>query len=51
MLQTADYARAVFLRSVDLHRTTLDTDEAGRSRIRRQEWLYEAGSPIPRTGA
>ncbi|MEU1409606.1 helix-turn-helix transcriptional regulator [Streptomyces sp. NPDC005728] len=43
MLQTADYARAMFLRYADLHGTTRDTDEAVRARMRRQEWLYEAG--------
>ncbi|WP_432021296.1 helix-turn-helix domain-containing protein [Streptomyces sp. 1222.5] len=43
MLQTADYARAIFLRYANLHGTTRDTDEAVRSRLRRQEWLYEAG--------
>lgn len=43
MLQTADYARAIFLRYAALHRTARDTDEAVRSRMRRQEWLYEAG--------
>lgn len=43
MLQTADYARHVFLRYADLYGTTRDTDEAVRARIRRQEWLYQGG--------
>ncbi|GGV72201.1 transcriptional regulator [Streptomyces longisporoflavus] len=43
MLQTADYARAVFLRYADLHGTKRDTDEAVRQRIRRQEWLHDSG--------
>ncbi|MEU8695858.1 helix-turn-helix transcriptional regulator [Streptomyces sp. NPDC048665] len=43
MLQTADYARAIFLRYTDLHGTARDTDEAVRSRMQRQGWLYEAG--------
>lgn len=43
MLQTADYARAMFLRYADLYGTKHDTDEAVRTRIRRQEWLHTAG--------
>ncbi|RMB79952.1 helix-turn-helix transcriptional regulator [Streptomyces shenzhenensis] len=43
MLQTADFARAIFLRYADLFGSTRDTDEAVRARVRRQEWLYEAG--------
>ncbi|MFE9659886.1 Scr1 family TA system antitoxin-like transcriptional regulator [Streptomyces sp. NPDC005955] len=43
MLQTADYARAVFLRYADLHGTTRDTDAAMRSRMERQTWLYQGG--------
>lgn len=43
MLQTADYARAIFLRYAELHGSTCDTDEAVRARMRRQEWLYAAG--------
>ncbi|MFJ8605467.1 helix-turn-helix domain-containing protein [Streptomyces shenzhenensis] len=43
MLQTADYARAVFLRYAELYGSTRDTDEAVRARMRRQEWLYAAG--------
>ncbi|MFF7737349.1 MULTISPECIES: Scr1 family TA system antitoxin-like transcriptional regulator [unclassified Streptomyces] len=43
MLQTADYARAIFLRYADLQGTVRDTDAAVRSRMRRQAWLYERG--------
>ncbi|MFJ8794602.1 helix-turn-helix domain-containing protein [Streptomyces sp. NPDC102462] len=43
MLQTADYARAIFLRYAELHGSTRDTDEAVRARVRSQEWLYAAG--------
>ncbi|WP_327686251.1 helix-turn-helix domain-containing protein [Streptomyces sp. NBC_00467] len=41
LLQTADYARHVFLRYANLHDTVLDTDEAVRARMKRQEWLYQ----------
>ncbi|MEV7793432.1 helix-turn-helix transcriptional regulator [Streptomyces sp. NPDC087512] len=43
MLQTADYARHIFLRYADLYGTKRDTDEAVRSRIERQAWLYQGG--------
>ncbi|MFD7020036.1 helix-turn-helix domain-containing protein [Streptomyces sp. NPDC059928] len=43
MLQTADYARHMFLRYTQLHGSTRDIDEAVRARMRRQEWLYEPG--------
>lgn len=43
MLQTADYARHVFLRYAELQGTKPDTEEAVRSRIRRQDWLYQGG--------
>ncbi|MEU8464331.1 helix-turn-helix transcriptional regulator [Streptomyces sp. NPDC029003] len=43
MLQTADYARAVFTRHADLMRSPRDTEEAVRARIRRQEALYDSG--------
>ncbi|MFG3154214.1 helix-turn-helix domain-containing protein [Streptomyces sp. NPDC048219] len=43
MLQTADYARHIFLRYADLYGTTRDTDEAVRSRMERQAWLYQGG--------
>jgi len=41
MLQTADYARAIFLRYADLYGTVRDTEEAVRTRILRQQWLHE----------
>ncbi|MFF0512413.1 helix-turn-helix domain-containing protein [Streptomyces sp. NPDC004250] len=43
MLQTADYARAIFQRYADLYGTTRDTDAAVRSRMERQAWLYQGG--------
>nr|WP_206439243.1 helix-turn-helix transcriptional regulator [Streptomyces scabichelini] len=43
MLQTADYARHLFLRYADMHGTKRDTEEAVRARLKRQEWLYESG--------
>ncbi|MFB6787704.1 helix-turn-helix domain-containing protein [Streptomyces olivaceus] len=43
MLQTADYARHIFLRYADLHGTKRDTEEAVRSRMERQAWLYQGG--------
>ncbi|MEU2430654.1 helix-turn-helix transcriptional regulator [Streptomyces sp. NPDC007861] len=43
MLQTADYARHIFLRYADLQGTVRDTDEAVRARMKRQEWLYQGG--------
>ncbi|MGW0839076.1 helix-turn-helix domain-containing protein [Streptomyces sp. NPDC002787] len=43
MLQTADYARHIFLRYADLQGSVRDTDAAVRARMRRQDWLYEAG--------
>ncbi|MFH9413937.1 helix-turn-helix domain-containing protein [Streptomyces rochei] len=43
MLQTADYARAIFQRYADLYGTKRDTDEAVRSRMERQAWLYRGG--------
>lgn len=43
MLQTADYARHLFLRYSDMHGTKRDTEEAVRARLKRQEWLYESG--------
>ncbi|MFF7485656.1 helix-turn-helix domain-containing protein [Streptomyces luteogriseus] len=43
MLQTADYARAIFLRYADLQGTVHDTDAAVRARMQRQEWLYRPG--------
>ncbi|MGQ4358580.1 helix-turn-helix domain-containing protein [Streptomyces sp. SAS_272] len=43
MLQTADYARAIFLRYADLYGSVRDTDEAVRTRILRQQWLHQSG--------
>ncbi|MET8678890.1 helix-turn-helix transcriptional regulator [Streptomyces sp. NPDC004647] len=43
MLQTADYARAVFTRHAELMQSPRDTEEAVRARIRRQEGLYDSG--------
>ncbi|GGT31214.1 helix-turn-helix domain-containing protein [Streptomyces purpureus] len=43
MLQTADYARHIFLRYADLQGTVRDTDEAVRARMKRQNWLYQSG--------
>ncbi|WP_425824596.1 helix-turn-helix domain-containing protein [Streptomyces fractus] len=41
ILQTADYARHVFTRYADLHRSPQDTEAAVRARIKRQELLYD----------
>ncbi|GAA2134263.1 helix-turn-helix transcriptional regulator [Streptomyces synnematoformans] len=46
MLQTADYARHIFLRYAQFQGSTPDTDEAVRTRTRRQEWLYEPGHTL-----
>ncbi|MEW2350867.1 helix-turn-helix transcriptional regulator [Streptomyces sp. NPDC006684] len=43
MLQTPDYARAVFHRYQDLHQSVRDVDDAVRARIRRQDLLYGQG--------
>ncbi|MER5937021.1 helix-turn-helix transcriptional regulator [Streptomyces sp. NPDC001928] len=43
MLQTADYARHIFLRYADLQGTKRDTEQAVRSRMERQSWLYQGG--------
>ncbi|MET9659327.1 DUF5753 domain-containing protein [Streptomyces sp. NPDC006510] len=43
MLQTADYARHVFLRYAELQNSVRGTEEAARSRIKRQERLYRPG--------
>ncbi|MFD8865594.1 helix-turn-helix domain-containing protein [Streptomyces sp. NPDC059590] len=42
MLQTADYARAVFTRNADLHKIPRDIEAAVRARLRRQEGLYDS---------
>lgn len=43
MVQTPDYARAVFTRHAQLMRSPRDTEEAVRARVRRQEALYDSG--------
>ncbi|MGH3646991.1 MAG: helix-turn-helix domain-containing protein [Micromonosporaceae bacterium] len=43
VLQTPDYARAVLTRSAELHRSPRDVEEAVRSRMKRQEFLYGSG--------
>ncbi|MFD7894320.1 helix-turn-helix domain-containing protein [Streptomyces sp. NPDC059743] len=42
-LQTADYARHIFIRYADLHRSPRDTEAAVRARMKRQASLYETG--------
>jgi transcriptional regulator with XRE-family HTH domain len=42
ILQTADYARSIFTRYAELQRSPRDTEAAVRSRIQRQEALYDA---------
>ncbi|MGW7386116.1 helix-turn-helix domain-containing protein [Streptomyces sp. NPDC054794] len=41
ILQTPDYARHIFTRYAELQQSPQDTEEAVRSRIRRQEALYD----------
>lgn len=43
MLQTADYARAIFAAYSDLHQSVRDVEDAVRARMRRQEALYQPG--------
>ncbi|MEU5212003.1 helix-turn-helix transcriptional regulator [Streptomyces sp. NPDC020742] len=43
MLQTADYARHIFIRYTELMNSPQDTDEAVRARLKRQELLYQPG--------
>ncbi|MFG1958428.1 helix-turn-helix domain-containing protein [Nonomuraea sp. NPDC049028] len=43
ILQTPDYARAVLTRFAELHKSPRDTEEAVRSRMKRQELLYNGG--------
>ncbi|HWU08107.1 MAG TPA: helix-turn-helix transcriptional regulator [Streptomyces sp.] len=43
MLQTPDYARAVFTRFAELHGSPRDMDAAVRARMQRQELLYQPG--------
>ncbi|MFD9442093.1 helix-turn-helix domain-containing protein [Streptomyces sp. NPDC060001] len=40
ILQTPDYARSIFTRFSELHRSPRDVEEAVRARIKRQELLY-----------
>ncbi|GHA95641.1 transcriptional regulator [Streptomyces tendae] len=42
ILQTADYARSIFTRYAELQRSPRDTEAAVRSRIQRQEALYDS---------
>ncbi|MEU8715033.1 helix-turn-helix transcriptional regulator [Streptomyces sp. NPDC048663] len=42
ILQTPDYARSVFTRYAELQRSPRDTEEALRSRMKRQEALYDS---------
>lgn len=46
LVQTADYARHVFLAVSELHRSPRDTEEAVRARIRRQDVLYDSSKQI-----
>ncbi|MEU1019264.1 helix-turn-helix transcriptional regulator [Streptomyces sp. NPDC005898] len=43
MLQTPDYARHVFSRYAELHRSPKDSEDAVRARVKRQEMLYRPG--------
>ncbi|MFC5799837.1 helix-turn-helix domain-containing protein [Streptomyces formicae] len=43
MLQTPDYARAILRRFTELHSSPRDIEDAVRSRMRRQEGLYDSG--------
>ncbi|MGW0704163.1 helix-turn-helix domain-containing protein [Streptomyces sp. NPDC002867] len=43
MLQTADYARAVFQAYADLHQSVRDVDDSVRARLRRQNLMYQPG--------
>ncbi|WP_328400209.1 helix-turn-helix transcriptional regulator [Streptomyces sp. NBC_00390] len=43
VLQTPDYARAIFTRFTELHQSTRDIEDAVRSRMKRQEGLYDSG--------
>lgn len=42
ILQTPDYARSIFTRYAELQRSPGDTEEAVRSRMKRQEALYDS---------
>ncbi|MFT2020155.1 helix-turn-helix domain-containing protein [Streptomyces sp. 796.1] len=43
LVQTADYARSLFAAAAEFRGTPRDTEEAVRTRIRRQQALYEPG--------
>ncbi|MET7983023.1 helix-turn-helix transcriptional regulator [Streptomyces sp. NPDC005281] len=43
LLQTPDYARAVFTRYAELHQSPRDVEDAVRARVRRQDLLYQPG--------
>lgn len=43
MLQTADYARHIFIRYAEMRNSPRDTDEAVHARLKRQEMLYQPG--------
>ncbi|MEU2731192.1 helix-turn-helix transcriptional regulator [Streptomyces griseoviridis] len=46
MLQTPDYARALFESRANLRNTPKDADDAVRARMKRQEWLYRPGKEL-----
>lgn len=46
LVQTADYARHVFIAAAELHGSPHDTEEAVRARLRRQEVIYDPGKRI-----
>lgn len=43
MLQTADYARAIFARFAELQQSPRDIEDAVRARVQRQQLLFEPG--------
>ncbi len=46
MLQTADYARNLFERSMEFRRSARDVEGAVQARMKRQEWLYRPGKRL-----
>ncbi|WP_369189571.1 helix-turn-helix domain-containing protein [Streptomyces sp. R08] len=46
MLQTADYARNLFERSMEFRRSARDVEGAVQARMKRQEWLYRRGKRL-----
>ncbi|MFE7133558.1 helix-turn-helix domain-containing protein [Streptomyces sp. NPDC057638] len=46
LLQTPDYARAVFEHYSTLQNSPRDTEDAVRARMKRQEWLYRSGNRL-----